>query len=259
MKRKLTLTVMSALLLMLGACGDKKTAQSSDNASQTKEIATNKDDAAIKTETETDDAEQAANASQDGGIAGIRKSWEKQPLTNVLSNGKPNVAAFATAFCKSYPDYEPNNRLYNYVKNGKKDELYGIDDQAKNGYLSCKIRAENPYETTCCYWKRSNGHSLVAFWLELQRENDDIDQHLLAFYDYDPATNTMTPEPAITKMVDDAMAKYDTYSVLLPSQGKDVEVYGYKIDYENDMAETTEYRLQWNGNNFRIEKVAEEE
>ena len=65
----------------------------------------------------------------------------------------------------------------------------------------------------------------------------------------------MTPDAALSKKVDEAMNKFDTYTVKLPDQGKDIELVGHKIDFENDSAENTYYLLRWNGYDFKMEKV----
>ena len=115
------------------------------------------------------------------------------------------------------------------------------------------------WDMVCCYWNRDNGHKLVAFWMEQGHESDpSLGDNLLAFYDYDPATDVMTPDPEIGKRIADAMAQYDGYGVRLPDEGKDIELVGYMFDLENDSAESTDYLCRWNGNDFALEKVNEE-
>ena len=80
------------------------------------------------------------------------------------------------------------------------------------------------------------------------------DDELLVFYDYDPATNTMTPELGLGKKVAEAMAQYDGgYTVRLQDQ----EIIGHKINVEEDNCENTVYSLRWNGNDFSLEKTEE--
>jgi len=54
------------------------------------------------------------------------------------------------------------------------------------------------------------------------------------------------------------MNQYDDYSVVLPDEGKDIQIVGHMFDYENDSAENTYYIYRWNGNDFTLEKSKEE-
>ena len=129
---------------------------------------------------------------------------------------------------------------------------------ASNGYLACLALLQYDTVTECCYWNRNNGHKLVAFWLSATFENSSLDRHLAAFYDYDPATGIMTPEPKLTQMIEQAASQYDAYSVRLPEEGKDIMIYDYTINEEEDSAEIKNYALRWNGYDFKLEEVAAE-
>lgn len=250
-----------AFSLMLMSCGGQSANKSGRTGAD--------DDAAAE---ETADAKKAVveeNADEgapegrtgDSEILNIRRVWGNQPIA-VASDGKTvNIEVLASAFCKQYAKYKPNEvlreNLVGKPSYGEDDlgSLFNFENKSANGYLSCMAMIQYDWLTTCCYWKRSNGHKLVAFWLLETYEGDKKPACLLAFYDYDPATDTMTPETGLTKKVEEKMSSFDAYTVHLPDEGKDINITGHQIDYEEDCAYNTDFLLRWNGNDFAIEQV----
>lgn len=259
MKKATLLMAVAALSFMLTACGDKKANQAQD--------ADNETDATVEEGTETLSEDNAdgddSPALKTGEIADIRRVWASRPITPVAADKEADIEYFAFAFCMEYPDYEPNKALYDYLEFPTRyaNQNFHIDNQKKNGYIKCMGMYQVNWDTSACYWKRNNGHSLVAFWMEQGHESGDpaLSDALIVFYDYDPATDTMTPEPSLGKKIETDMASYDEYSVRLPEEGKDIELIGQKIDFENDSCDNTYYLLRWNGNDFNLEKVESEE
>lgn len=248
MKTKTLLMALAAFSFMLTACGNKQ-----DNQKQ------NGDNTNTTVVDEQNGAE--APALELGEIESIRRVWESKPMTGIAVNGKADIERFAYVFCKEYSNYEPNKALLDYLTDpaNYNNDLFRIDDQKSHGYIKSMGMVQVSWDMVCCYWNRDNGHKLVAFWMEQGHESDpNLGDNLLAFYDYDPATDVMTPEPELSKRVVEVMAQYDDYSVTLPDEGKDIELVGYKIDYENDSAESTYYLFRWNGNDFALEKAKEE-
>ncbi len=265
----MTMKYLSYLALctafLLAACGGKATSNNDRADADEEETTVVSDDMDDADEEDYDTADATADDSAKG-IPAISRVWERQPISVGAEGRKVTIGMLADAFCRKYKSrYEPNQVLHDYLSDPaafpQLDEAkhFAVDDQSANGYLSCQLMTEYDLLTTCCYWNRSNGHKLVAFWLSKTNEGDDAGEHLAAFYDYDPATDTMTPEPALTKTISDAMASYDDYSVTLPSQGKDIRLCGYSIDLENDSAENTYYIMRWNGNGFRLDQMREED
>ena len=66
----------------------------------------------------------------------------------------------------------------------------------------------------------------------------------------------MTPEPALSKKLTDVVDNYDSYSITLPEEGKDIELIGYTDDEEEEDCIVTCFQAHWNGNDFiKIEQV----
>ena len=245
------LMALAAVPVMLTACGDKQANKMQGNESEAF--------AAVEDSVSGYDSADDSLYLKKGQMDGIRRVWASNPLTGVSTDGVPDIERFALAFCMAYPGYAPNKALSDYLECPTKfhSQDFRVDVQQKNGYILCQGQFQMSWDTSCCYWKRKNGHCLVAFWLEEGYEGDQPTDVLLAFYDYDPATDSMTPEPALCKKITDAMAAYDMFSVVLPSEGKDIEVIGHQINEEEDNCVNTYYIGVWNGHDFDLEEVGE--
>ena len=133
-----------------------------------------------------------------------------------------------------------------------------MDEDLKNGYVRCGSGSEISSDVTACYWKKKDGHRLVAFWLELGHEGSEHVDQLLAFYDYDPESDSMTPKPELSQRVEKTMSKFDAYSVRLPDEGKDIILMGHDFG-DDDSYQCTYYLFKWNGNDFDQKEVSEDE
>ena len=74
----------------------------------------------------------------------------------------------------------------------------------------------------------------------------------MVFYDYDPDTGMMTPEPELTNMIEKRAKGYTCYYLDLPEEGKDIQM-TVVDDHGNDMDEdwTEEsFVLKWDGQSF---------
>ena len=244
MKIRTLLMALAAFSFMLTACENKQAKQEQNNENQTETVV----------------EEQTDEFNVDDQIGIISSVWEISPIPVVAADGMADIERFALTFCNEYSTYVPNKVLYDYLKDQAKfkEDLekigYGfyVDNQKEEGYILCRAETQFSKDTDCYCWKRDNGHSLVAFWMEEGNESGD-DMNLLAFYDYDPATNTMTPEPSMSNKVNEVMAQYDGYTVRLQEQ----EIIGHKINIEEDSCENTVYLIRWNGNDFSLEKTEE--
>lgn len=259
--KKLLFVAVAALPLMLVACGDKKAKQATDADSTAVE---NRDTA----EAVVDDGFQIRNEDLHQ-LPIIARRWASKPLKGITAKAttnddgcyvaekKADIEGFAYAFCKEYAEYAPNGFLRNFLEDpgmaSEEESLFLVHFNKADGYVSSMLQTEYGWDTYGCYWNRKNGHKLVAFYMSEFLENYDEGDQLLVFYDYDPATDTMTPEPAIAKKLEEAMAKYDDYSVTLPEKGKDIAVMGLNEDPELDNYTSTDYILRWNGNDFNLE------
>ena len=234
MRKKFFTAVIMALALTMLACGKKEKTSQEDNASPSEEM-----------------------ADSESVISSIREVWKTKTIDVGNNEGKPEIGQFAFAFCEEYPDYEPNAALQEYLSNPKdynEDNTdFQINDDTNNGYLSSNFLGQFDFRTDCCYWKRKNGHYLVAFWLCEQFEDMEVPENLVLFYDYDPETFKLTPEPQWTELVEKNTASFTTYEVRLPDEGKDIEVMTYS-EAEDDSYEATSFQMIWDGQNFTVKK-----
>lgn len=235
MKKKLFTIMFFAAGIMISACNSQK---NNGNA------ADNQEDEIV-----TDDTDDPT------GIASIRQNWANIEIDVDAGDITPGIGQFALAFCQEYPQCETNKALMDYILSSDDfdDELYDVTFDPGNGYVRCMMRAQTAPFTCVCYWSRNDGHKLVVASMENTHESGAWDEDLVVFYDYDPYTDTMTPESSLTNMIEERVEGYDTYTVELPQEGVDITVYGYTIDEENDSVETDTMVLSWNGQDFEWE------
>lgn len=249
MKRTVLSLIFAACLLPLASCSDKPAEQAQDAEAPTEAVAQNTPAAQSAGAAET-----ATPAADGHEIPPIRSRWASIALEGIQGGKTAGIDQFALAFCNQYPNYKPNAELAEYIKSPKtynhQKTGASFDDMKRNGYYACFLADDLPWNTICCYWKRNNGHRLVAFYLiETQDEWEQTDQ-LLAFYDFDPATGIMTPEPDLTKMIEDTAAPYDVYHITLPSEGKDIGLLCHNIVPKHDRGREVIINFRWNGNGF---------
>lgn len=253
MKRNFWAIALMAAGLMMTACGYQQ----------------KNDDAAA----EGDSAKSEATAAQDDeefeapkrGIESIRKEWAGKTL-KVEVKDAVGIKALALAFCKAYPQCETNKDMRDFLSspNADKEEYseekdyqktgefdYQIYNQPSNGYIRCMLYTETNRFTYACYWNRKNGHKLFAAVMDECWEQVNMDQCLVVFYDFDPATGIMKPEPALTKMIEERVkgGDYLCYYVSLPEEDKDIEVVAVESVEEEASAEEM-WVLKWNGQTF---------
>ena len=253
MKRKFLAIALMAAGLMMTACGNQQ----------------KNDDVAA----EGDSAKSEATAAQDDeefeapkrGIESIRKEWAGKSL-KVEAKDAVGIKALALAFCKAYPQCETNKDMRDFLTspNADKEEYsedkdyqktgefgYQIYNQPSNGYINCMLYTETNRFTYACYWNRKNGHKLFAAVMDECWEQVNMDQCLVVFYDFDPATGIMKPEPALTKMIEERVkgGDYLCYYVSLPEEDKDIEVVAVESVEEEASAEEM-WVLKWNGQTF---------
>lgn len=239
MKKHLLAVMLLAASLMMTACGNgnnnqKNNTTPNENNEQKKEEVIN------------------TNTEDSFGIASIRKAWTRENIDVDPGDITPGIEQFALAFCKTYPQYDLNKVLMDYIispNDYNKDE-YEIVNDPRNGYIHCMWEVQTTPVTDVCYWNRNNDHKLIAAYMEDTHESGEWAERLVVFYDYDPLTVIMTPEPALTEKIEQRMNKYDDYSVILPQNGKDIVVVGYVFDEENDSADRVEFKLKWDGMTF---------
>lgn len=254
MGKKYFVIALLGVGMMMSACGN---GQKSDGAAAEGDSAKSETTAETQAEDEVEMPER--------GIDAIRKVWAEKTL-KVEAKGAVGIKAMALAFCKAYPQCETNQDLRDFLSspNADKEEhveakdfpatgemSYQIYNKASNGYIRCMLYSETNRYTYACYWNRKNGHKLFASFMVECWEHEDMDQCLVVFYDYDPATGEMKPEPALTKMIEERVKSDDylCYYITLPEEGKDIEVIAVISD-EPEASSDEMWMLKWNGQSF---------
>ena len=245
--------------LTMSACGSKDKGDVKSAENETEESVESTDN--VKTANAT-----TANAAGDPtGIVAIRKVWKDKNIDVDAGDITPGIKEYALAFCKEYPKCETNKALMDYLlspaadtkdvydipadpKNGEFN--YHIESSPRKGHIRCIAEVQTAPLTDVCYWNRSNGHKLFAAYMECTHESDEYDERQVVFYDIDPATGIMTPDIALAEMFEERVKEYDAFSVVLPRDGKDIDVTGYIVDKENDSADTKDLLMKWNGLSF---------
>ena len=241
--------------LIIAACAGKSEKQQEQQPSESNVEKVGLLDTTATVDNEEQDS-QGVQPLTDGGIDEIREVWCDREFNVKPGDKTPGIHEFASSFCKQYPGFLANKKMMQYLMDmkGYNEENTGfhITDRPRNGYLRCSSMSQYDNSTTCCYWKRKNGHRLVAFCMQEDHEADDSGKDLVVFYDYDVENDLMTPEPSLTDMVEKLVKKHDAYDTLLPDEGKDIEIDAF--DFSEDSAQEYQYLLIWDGQTFKIQK-----
>ncbi len=250
MKSKFLIFMFVTVSLMTVACDKKQKNNVEPVESDSKEVkAANmqpaQDDEAVAQEENSD-------AIDHSGIVSIKKAWADKTIKVESGKSAPGIEQFAKAFCKTYPQWEANTVLRDYLQSPKdyKNEMYSIQSYPSDGFIRCEMATEVTNITHTCFWNRKNGHQLFAVYMDAGTESGEWQENAVLFYDYNPDTGMMTPELVISSMIEDRVNKYDSYSVVLPQKGKDIEIKGYTINKEEDNCDVYALPLKWNGMSF---------
>lgn len=280
MKRNFLALLLIALPLLLTAC-DKQTKSANQTAEgqEVKEVVKKGQPSEMTVAPNDEEAEeQNVEEPQDtitgktvnyatinlkeyegGAIAAIRKNWRYRTVELLPGNyTTPGIEQFAFALCMESEQitFPPNHAIQHYLvgpENLDKD-YFSLTCQPKSGYLRCDALIQFDLYTEECYWKRANGHCLIGEFMAEEYEIPSKNDQIVLFYDYDPATKTLTPEPNIADMIEQKMLPFDKYRAHMPEKGKDISISAYNVYYEEDTVEETEFLLKWDGNAFKWAK-----
>ena len=263
MKRN-SLAILFAANLMLLACNntpnnstDSVESENIDNTEESVEMS--------QTQMEDFDPDEEFECPENlYNINPIKKEWEGKTIKVERGNSAIGIKQLALAFCKTYPKCATNKAIMDFLlspdANKESCDITSVSDEnslqyhiecsTRNGHIYSMMMVETGPVTDACYWNRKNGHKLFAAHMEATHENGKCGEEFVVFYDYDPTTDIMTPEPAITNMIEERAKSKDSYSVSLPKEGTDIEVSLYTIDKENDSANSEDLTLKWNGTSF---------
>lgn len=172
----------------------------------------------------------------------VNAKWRTTKIPVKGGGTAPDVMTLLKAFHLVLPTWVAET-VIKHGENLKDGEQYESNDDwrvlvdRKNGFADLASETDIDQVQTCV-WKCDNGHRLFA--VSLYEQHDPV-QHLLCWYDYDPATETLTPEKS---PVDRFKSKYhlDQMSWSLPMKGTDFEIYEYDAHLP-----TITHVYQWNG------------
>lgn len=169
----------------------------------------------------------------------IYNQWKNVPIKNVV-NG--SLGIMLERFDQTWPTLVVGD-VREVMEQGLESKLldeetdYRIINDAKNGYVGSSDAGTDSEYMSACVWNRSNGHRLLA--VHLGKPTDpEID--FVCFYDYNPQTKTLTPEPTILSDFKRKSAS-SQISHKLPRQGKSVIIQ----EFEPPFVYTNEFK--WDG------------
>ena len=176
----------------------------------------------------------------DMSVDQVSELWLSTPIKKVKS---PDAMGMMEAFQKQWPT-RMGSEWFGELKLPEEERDFICSYDEKNGYLSYVDPRKDPDAESMAakVWPRSNGHQLFVVNLF---QPTSVKQNLLAFYDYDPATKTLTPEthPAMQFVSDypDAEIWYE-----INPKDDELEVYEYFGHWEKSLRHV----YQWNGMTF---------
>ncbi|MBR5687362.1 MAG: hypothetical protein IKX36_05335 [Prevotella sp.] len=194
-------------------------------------------------------------------MSAIAKQWTGKTIRVTTSHPNAPIHDYANALCSQFMNYSPCAAMVDYLKKPGQytweEKHYIVDDAPRNGYIQCDMGGQCDYKAEVCYWRRPNGHALVAMLMQIGSEGEGVNTvNALLFYDYNPKTRTLSPDLKIKQFFDSFLKKHKnagTPCIYLPKENKDISVGYVKWDPEEDFLYEN-YLLKWTGNAF-TEKV----
>ena len=127
----------------------------------------------------------------------VANSWRNQVIAVKGGGQAPDVMTLLQAFHKQLPTWVTGEVLKR-AKNLKDGEQYESEEDyrvlvnRRNGYVDLASGTDID-QMQACVWKRKNGHRIFA--ISLYEQHDPV-TNLLCWYDYDPQTETLKPDPS---------------------------------------------------------------
>ncbi len=180
---------------------------------------------------------------QDMNMVKAGKGWAARPVKVKGGGAAPGIVKLVQAFNKVW-NVEVVEEVLRLAADPKftrqVDEEYDSETivDRKNGYMCVDSGGTDGDYMEACVWRRDNGHRLFAIRMG---GPTDPEIEVICFYDYDPATETLTPEAS---PVDTFTPVSEFYNYQLPHQGKDFIINEYLLD-EEDV--TLQHIYTWDG------------
>jgi hypothetical protein len=153
-----------------------------------------------------------------------------------------DILSLVEAFNQAMPTYSVTTFLRDAKLPEDQQEYIDMIDMA-NGYVGFSEGSDDKESESmqARVWKRDNGHQLLAVCLS---QPSSAEVAFVAFYDYDPATETMTPEAS---PADTFKPTHESYSYNLPPKGKDFIITEYLLEEEDT---SLQHVYTWDGQNL---------
>lgn len=186
--------------------------------------------------------------------------WRNMTIPVKGGGLRPDVVMLLEAFHKALPTWVVGEVMKQHAhpaKGTKRNgsilllESHDNDDfelliDPKNGYIDFSSQTDID-QMEACLWRRENAHSLFA--VSLYEQHDPV-QHLLCWFDYNPATQTMKAEKS---PVDTYKRPFESVDISwsLPRKGTDFVI----REYYNYLIPTVTRIYQWDGMQHKLAKT----
>jgi uncharacterized lipoprotein YajG len=188
----------------------------------------------------------------------IEVDWANKEIPVEKGGKKPELITLLQAFNKVWPT-EVVDDLLDYAKDSKFTEKMNgetggaIVMDRKNGYAEV-VQGDAPGDNmSAAVWGRKDGNLLfIINIVRLDKEDDERTQQAICAYDYNPASETLTPERNAIIRFRQTAGLTTTYK--LPREGKDVSIVERDKDFHG-----TFHIFTWDGQYFSKENTISEE
>ena len=184
----------------------------------------------------------------------VNSLWRTKKISVKNGGQTPDVVTLLRAFHQALPTWAVSQVLKQAdhpakgtrqsgtaaIWDGEEEDDYRILIDRRNGYADLASQTDID-QTAASVWRKDNGHRIFALSLFQQHGNP---QNVLCWYDYDPQTQTMTPEKSpLDDFKPSAKGAFVAYE--LPMTGTDFNIIEY---YPSLPAITHVYK--WNRKQF---------
>lgn len=158
----------------------------------------------------------------------VAAKWQQKTISNVQDG---SFATLLRRFDETWPTWSIKN-VRDVIAKGlskavlDKETGYTVINDAKNGYVETYDLGTDGEYMSACIWRRNNGHKLLAINLG---QPTDPEIEFVCFYDYNPQTKTLTPEPNVLGKWN-RIEPSEKLSYKLPHVGKELLITEGNID-----------------------------
>ena len=196
----------------------------------------------------------SSSAQQTLDNSEVNSQWRTKKLSVKNGGQTPDVVTLLRAFHQALPTWAVSQVLKQAdhpakgtrqsgtaaIWDGEEEDDYRILIDRRNGYADLASNTDID-QMAAGVWRKDNGHRIFALSLFQQHANP---QNVLCWYDYDPQTQTMTPEKSpLDDFKPSAKGAFVAYE--LPMTGTDFNIIEY---YPSLPAITHVYK--WNRKQF---------